>query len=175
MAVTFCFSMFVSNTAMAALMIAVLDTFLARLADDEAGAALRSTLLGLLHAEDVRALPWNVLLLVAGGMCLGLGVLESGLAHWLVAQLDVTGLPAWCVSLALEMGGPDTLLPFAVPVALAASCAMRAAERAGLRHRLRAGPAAPARRHRDRPAGPAARGRLVLRGGPARARRLIPS
>lgn len=109
--------------------------------------------LGLLRAEDLRTLPWDVLLLVAGGMCLGLGVLESGLAHWLVSHFAVAGLPPFfvslglaylvaflsnlmsntaaanlvlpvAISLALEMGGTVLVVPFVVPVALAASSAM---------------------------------------------------
>lgn len=42
---------------------------------------------GIIEAEDMRALPWDVLLLLAGGLSLGVGVQESGLAEWLAAKV----------------------------------------------------------------------------------------
>ena len=44
---------------------------------------------GVLTAEDVRKLHWDVLLMLAGGLSLGVGVVETGLAEWIVS-----GLPA---------------------------------------------------------------------------------
>lgn len=42
---------------------------------------------GVLEAEDIRRLPWDVLLLLAGGLSLGVGVQESGLAEWLAGKV----------------------------------------------------------------------------------------
>ncbi|MGQ0614841.1 MAG: DASS family sodium-coupled anion symporter [Planctomycetaceae bacterium] len=47
---------------------------------------------GILGSRDVRRLPWDVLLLVAGGLSLGVGVQETGLARWLVDRLPLGGL-----------------------------------------------------------------------------------
>jgi sodium-dependent dicarboxylate transporter 2/3/5 len=43
----------------------------------------------VLTSEDIRRLEWDVLLLLAGGLALGVAVAETGLAAWLVAQLPV--------------------------------------------------------------------------------------
>ncbi|HJP33554.1 MAG TPA: SLC13 family permease [Candidatus Latescibacteria bacterium] len=42
---------------------------------------------GVIGADEIRRLQWDVLLLMAGGLSLGLAVSETGLAAWLVAQL----------------------------------------------------------------------------------------
>jgi sodium-dependent dicarboxylate transporter 2/3/5 len=41
----------------------------------------------LLAVNDLRALSWDVLLLMGGGLCLGHGVAVSGLAEWIVARV----------------------------------------------------------------------------------------
>jgi sodium-dependent dicarboxylate transporter 2/3/5 len=41
----------------------------------------------LLSVNDLRALSWDVLLLMGGGLCLGHGVAVSGLAEWIVARV----------------------------------------------------------------------------------------
>jgi sodium-dependent dicarboxylate transporter 2/3/5 len=46
------------------------------------------TLLGIIHAEDVRQLPWDTLMLVAGGLSLGLAIGETGLADHFIEQLQ---------------------------------------------------------------------------------------
>jgi solute carrier family 13 (sodium-dependent dicarboxylate transporter), member 2/3/5 len=42
---------------------------------------------GIIEAEDMRKLPWEVLVLLSGGLTLGVAVDKSGLATWLVGQL----------------------------------------------------------------------------------------
>lgn len=51
---------------------------------------------GILSVEEVRRLHWDVLLLLAGGLSLGVGIGETGLAQWMVDQLptDALGLTA---------------------------------------------------------------------------------
>jgi sodium-dependent dicarboxylate transporter 2/3/5 len=41
----------------------------------------------LLTVQDLRALSWDVLLLMGGGLCLGHGIAVSGLAEWIVARV----------------------------------------------------------------------------------------
>ncbi|APD07163.1 low-affinity phosphate transporter PHO91 [Flavobacteriaceae bacterium UJ101] len=49
------------------------------------------TMFGIVTADDVRKLPWDTLMLVAGGLSLGLAIRETGLAEHFVRQLkDVT-------------------------------------------------------------------------------------
>ncbi len=50
------------------------------------------TTTGVLDADDLRRLPWDVLLLIAGGLTLGVAMGTSGLSAWLVAQLPLEGL-----------------------------------------------------------------------------------
>ncbi|BCX46442.1 di- and tricarboxylate transporter [Haloferula helveola] len=45
---------------------------------------------GVIGATDMRQLPWDVLLLLAGGLSLGVGVKETGLAAWLADQVPNT-------------------------------------------------------------------------------------
>ena len=45
-------------------------------------------LLGILEKKDIRNLPWEVLWLVAGGISLGVSLQNTGLAAWLVGQVD---------------------------------------------------------------------------------------
>lgn len=46
----------------------------------------------LLRTPDLRALPWDVILLIGGGLALGSAVQQSGLAQWIAAQLPLHGL-----------------------------------------------------------------------------------
>ena len=46
------------------------------------------TLLGIIDADDVRALPWDTLMLVAGGLALGLAIQEQGLAAYFVSKIS---------------------------------------------------------------------------------------
>ncbi len=45
------------------------------------------TMLGIIDADDVRSLPWDTLMLVAGGLALGLAIQEQGLAEHFIAQI----------------------------------------------------------------------------------------
>jgi sodium-dependent dicarboxylate transporter 2/3/5 len=50
------------------------------------------TMTGVLEAKDIRALPWDTLLLVAGGLSLGLALQETGLLHHYaerIAAIDI--------------------------------------------------------------------------------------
>jgi len=47
---------------------------------------------GVLDRHDLRALSWDVLLIMGGGLCLGVVMARSGAADWFVAQLPVGGL-----------------------------------------------------------------------------------
>ncbi len=46
------------------------------------------TLLGIVSGNDVRKLPWDTLMLVAGGLSLGLAIQETGLAEYYVSLLN---------------------------------------------------------------------------------------
>ncbi|MDA0791000.1 MAG: SLC13 family permease, partial [Proteobacteria bacterium] len=105
------------------------------------------TMTRTIGVDEIRSLPWDVLLLVAGGLALGVGIEGSGLAAWLVAFLPVDDLGpiglvlglAWiCSALSNFMSNTaasNILLPISValgggqieyvmPIALAASAAM---------------------------------------------------
>jgi sodium-dependent dicarboxylate transporter 2/3/5 len=60
---------------------------------------------GVIRERDVRALPWDVLMLIAGGLSLGVGVSETGLAEWIVSRLPVDGLPAPALALLMVLVG----------------------------------------------------------------------
>ncbi len=45
------------------------------------------TMSGIVNADDVRRLPWDTLMLVAGGLALGLAIKETGLADFYVAKI----------------------------------------------------------------------------------------
>ncbi|MBE7463939.1 MAG: DASS family sodium-coupled anion symporter [Planctomycetes bacterium] len=106
------------------------------------------TMTGVLRAEDIRALPWEVLLMLAGGLALGVGVAETGLAPWIVGHLPQDSLGPVALTFVLcyltatlsnvmsntaaanilvPIGAalaPDNPGPYVVPIALAASCAL---------------------------------------------------
>lgn len=110
------------------------------------------TFFGVLSAESMRALPWDVLLLLAGGLTLGQVVQETGLLDWLLADARHLAMSAWSVAFLLSYvcslasnlmsntAAANLLLPLAMalgagtggagpaivalPVALAASSAM---------------------------------------------------
>lgn len=42
---------------------------------------------GVIDAEDVRRLPWDVLLMLSGGLSLGVGITQTGVAEWLPGLL----------------------------------------------------------------------------------------
>jgi len=45
----------------------------------------------LLGVRDFRGLSWDVLILMGGGLCLGVGMAESGLARWFIGQMPTEG------------------------------------------------------------------------------------
>ncbi|MCB0636295.1 MAG: DASS family sodium-coupled anion symporter [Lewinella sp.] len=57
------------------------------------------TMVSIITGDDVRSLPWDTLMLVAGGLALGLAIQETGLSDYFVEQLQ-----RWAVS-------PILLLP----------------------------------------------------------------
>lgn len=106
------------------------------------------TAAGVLDAEDVREIPWDVLLLIAGGLSLGVAITDTGLAAWLVSLVPVGSLGVVGVALAMAVttallsnvmsntAAANVLVPIAVlaasdaaaqtvaPMALGASAAM---------------------------------------------------
>ncbi len=66
------------------------------------------TALGILDSDDVCRLRWDVLLLIAGGLSLGLAVTDTGLASWLVGHLQLSSLGA--VGTALTLAYVTTIL-----------------------------------------------------------------
>jgi solute carrier family 13 (sodium-dependent dicarboxylate transporter), member 2/3/5 len=87
------------------------------------------TITSVLQKEDIRALPWEVLWLVAGGISLGISMENTGLAVWLVSNISwdllpqlmlllVFGLVAWMLSNFLSNTVTATLLiPLAISMA----------------------------------------------------------
>jgi sodium-dependent dicarboxylate transporter 2/3/5 len=59
------------------------------------------TMIGVIRAEDIRTLNWDVLILLAGGLSLGVGIESSGLAAWMGQRLETFDFPAWAMTLAL--------------------------------------------------------------------------
>jgi sodium-dependent dicarboxylate transporter 2/3/5 len=59
------------------------------------------TMIGVIRAEDIRALNWDVLILLAGGLSLGVGIESSGLATWMGERIETFSFPAWAMALAL--------------------------------------------------------------------------
>ncbi|TWT95198.1 Sodium-dependent dicarboxylate transporter SdcS [Botrimarina colliarenosi] len=47
---------------------------------------------GILTAADIRQLPWDILLLITGGLSLGVAIDNTGLAEWAVGLLPIDGL-----------------------------------------------------------------------------------
>ncbi|MDF1659035.1 MAG: SLC13 family permease [Verrucomicrobiales bacterium] len=108
---------------------------------------------GVIRAQDIRTLDWDILILLAGGLSLGVGVSESGLAQWIAGQLSGLEVAPWAMGLIFGMltlllsnfmsntAASNILIPigiaagaasgesieaaaFAVPMALSASAAM---------------------------------------------------
>ncbi|MCB1232716.1 MAG: SLC13/DASS family transporter [Verrucomicrobiae bacterium] len=108
---------------------------------------------GVIRPQDIRTLDWDILILLAGGLSLGVGVSESGLADWIAGRLGALDLSPWVLAMAfgfltlflsnfmsntaaanilipvglaagLEAGGGAEAAAFAVPMALSASAAM---------------------------------------------------
>lgn len=106
------------------------------------------TTTGILSAGDIRKMPWEVLLLLAGGLSLGVAVSETGLADWIVGLLPVDQVGPTVLALGLtylavllsnfmsNTAAANVILPIAaalagsnpqslvIPIALGASAAM---------------------------------------------------
>ena len=102
----------------------------------------------ILDAEDVKNISWDVLLLIAGGLSLGIAVNDTGLADWIVALLPIGDLSPVAIAVCLAFvatalsnlmsntAAANVILPIAfvmlgtshaeliIPIALAASAAM---------------------------------------------------
>jgi sodium-dependent dicarboxylate transporter 2/3/5 len=52
---------------------------------------------GILNDDDICAIRWDVLLLIAGGLSLGLAVTQTGVAVWMVGLLPLGQVPQWVV------------------------------------------------------------------------------
>jgi len=57
------------------------------------------TATGILGPDDLRDIPWKVLLLIAGGLSLGVGVTDTGLADWITGKLPLDGVSPLIVML----------------------------------------------------------------------------
>jgi sodium-dependent dicarboxylate transporter 2/3/5 len=53
----------------------------------------------LLSIDDLRSLPWDVLYLMGGGLCLGKAIQISGLAGWLVERVPTEGIGIFALAL----------------------------------------------------------------------------
>lgn len=56
------------------------------------------TLTRIISAENVRSLPWDTLMLVAGGLALGLAIVDVGLAATFVQKLTSSNMPLWALA-----------------------------------------------------------------------------
>ncbi|MDX1657164.1 MAG: SLC13 family permease, partial [Candidatus Competibacteraceae bacterium] len=54
---------------------------------------------GVIGTAEMRRLPWDVLILITGGLSLGVAVTETGLAQWLVGRIPLEGLGVAVVAL----------------------------------------------------------------------------
>lgn len=51
------------------------------------------TMTQVIHSEHVRSLPWDTLMLVAGGLALGIALVEVGLAEIVMVKINALPLP----------------------------------------------------------------------------------
>ncbi len=61
------------------------------------------TMLGIINGDDVRQLPWETLMLVAGGLSLGLAIKETGLAAYFITKLQYLDLNFYLLLLAFAL------------------------------------------------------------------------
>jgi sodium-dependent dicarboxylate transporter 2/3/5 len=61
------------------------------------------TLLGIVSGNDVRKLPWDTLMLVAGGLSLGLAIKETGLAEYYVKMLSNYDLNIYVLTIVFSL------------------------------------------------------------------------
>lgn len=108
---------------------------------------------GVIRGAEIRSLDWDILILLAGGLSLGVGVSQSGLAEWFAAQLGSLSIAPWAIAMVfclltlvlsnfmsntaaanilipigiasgMSASGPSEAAAFAIPMALSASAAM---------------------------------------------------
>lgn len=97
------------------------------------------SMIGVIRAEDIRSLNWDVLILLAGGLSLGVGIESSGLASWVGGRLESVDIPAWAMTLCLayvaagasnlmsNTAAANILLPIGLVVAESSGAALSAA------------------------------------------------
>lgn len=51
------------------------------------------TATGIIQSEEIRWIPWDTLILVAGGLTLGIAINDSGLADWIVGKIPAFSNP----------------------------------------------------------------------------------
>jgi len=61
------------------------------------------TLLGIVSGDDIRRLPWDTLMLVAGGLSLGLAIQETGLAQYYVQMISSYDLNLYALMLVFSL------------------------------------------------------------------------
>lgn len=57
------------------------------------------TVSGVLKANDMRSLPWDTLMLVAGGLSLGVALIETGIASHYMSMIEISVIPYFIVLL----------------------------------------------------------------------------
>lgn len=92
------------------------------------------TTTGILTGDDIRGLPWDILLLITGGLALGVAMDKTGLAAWAVGQLPIEGLSP--LALAIGFGYATVIMSnlmsntatanLVLPIAIAVLGAMKA-------------------------------------------------
>ncbi len=55
------------------------------------------TMVSIITGDDVRQLPWDTLMLVAGGLSLGLAIQETGLSAYFIEQMQYLPLSGWTI------------------------------------------------------------------------------
>jgi len=83
-------------------------------------------MLGIVGKKEIRGLPWDVLWLMAGGISLGTAIKATGLAQWMVSQVDWTALGGFaiCMGLAVFSFALANFLSHTVTVTLLAPLAI---------------------------------------------------
>jgi len=61
------------------------------------------TMLSIINSDEVRALPWDTLMLVAGGLALGLAVQEQGLAQYFVGLIPANSINIYVLYIAFAL------------------------------------------------------------------------
>lgn len=61
------------------------------------------TIFGIIDADDIREIRWDVIILIIGGLSLGLGVSKTGLDEWLSFQFNIEGLNVYLITAIFSM------------------------------------------------------------------------